>query len=289
MFDEDLEEVPGATAAAEAEMLRTRGPATIVLVEGGSDERFLSKFVDLGHCEIVIAQCRANALGALEILRSRRLSGVLCIIDRDYDDVLNVVRNDPEIVLTDERDLDSLLFFSPALDRILLEIASRPKVGALMAKGSNARAIVVDAATELGKFRAASHKTGASLKFKGIKYDFIDRKTLSISRKKMIETVLSNTTSREAGAIDWNEQIDKFDGSGLSNSVCCGHDLTRILGKALQSLIGNLSGRQSTREAVESQLRLSYGVDDFRLTQMCREIKNWELRSAPFVVLRPGI
>src|SRR5258707_9154382 len=115
------DEIDPSTVAAEVVMLRAASNNTILVLEGPTDERLFVNFIEPGQCEIVIAHGRHNALEALAILRSRSLSGVLCIVDRDFDPILGGDPSTEDILITDDHDLEATIFRSSAFDRVLYE------------------------------------------------------------------------------------------------------------------------------------------------------------------------
>ena len=82
---------------------------TILIIEGGTDERLLSVFVDDAQCDIVIAYGKPNALQALEMTRCKDIPGILCILDTDYLEFLGTLPKDDDIIFTDEHDLEVML------------------------------------------------------------------------------------------------------------------------------------------------------------------------------------
>ena len=78
------DEITASSVAAEIVLLRAAARKTILIVEGGTDERLMSVFVDPGQCDIVISNGKDNALGALAVMRHRKVVGILCILDTDY-------------------------------------------------------------------------------------------------------------------------------------------------------------------------------------------------------------
>jgi len=82
------DEINPNIVAAEVVMLRAASNNTILILEGPSDERVFVNFIDAGQCEIVIAHGKHNAVEAIALLKSRSLTGLLCIVDQDFDHLL---------------------------------------------------------------------------------------------------------------------------------------------------------------------------------------------------------
>ena len=63
--------------------------------------------------------------------------------------------------------------------------------------------------------------------------------------------------------------------------VACGHDMTSVLAVLLSAKVG----RDILSYTLERQLRLAYPVAEFSTTALFAEIKAWEQRNAPYIVL----
>jgi hypothetical protein len=169
------DEITANSVAAEIVMLRAAAQKSILIVEGGTDERLMSVFVDFNLCDVVISYGRDNALEALSELRLRVIPGILCILDLDYLELLEQVPEGNEIVFTDEHDIEVMLIKSSAFDRLLAEMGSSKKLQALRARGVDLRHIVRDAGHELGILRLLSQKDELNLTFRKLTYSFVDK------------------------------------------------------------------------------------------------------------------
>jgi hypothetical protein len=162
--------IDGASIVAEIEMLRTLQNKAVLVVEGPSDDRFFANFVDAGTCEIVIAWGADNSLSALHIARSRRLKGVCYVLDRDYREFLCLMIDDPDVVFTDEHDIEMMMVCSPALTRVFLELGSRQKLREAEREGIALPEFVLEAAYVVGVLRLYALKAwqGAQIRWLGI-------------------------------------------------------------------------------------------------------------------------
>jgi hypothetical protein len=159
------DEITASSVAAEIVLLRAAAKKTILILEGGSDERLLSVFVDPDQCDIVISYGKDNAIDALTITRTNQISGVLCILDRDYLEFLNELPDDDNISFTDDHDIEVMLIRSSAFDRLLSEMGSQAKLDAITARGADIREIIRDTGHEVGIFRLLSLRSGLNLTF----------------------------------------------------------------------------------------------------------------------------
>jgi hypothetical protein len=145
--------IDGASVVAEIEMLRILQNNAVLIVEGPSDERFLGNFIDGDTCEIVIAWGADNSLSALDIARGRRLTGICCVLDRDYREFLCLMIDDPDVVFTDEHDIEMIMVRSPALTRVFAELGSRQKLREAERKGIDLREFILEAVYVVGVLR----------------------------------------------------------------------------------------------------------------------------------------
>ena len=275
-------EIDAAMVAAEAVMLRSESDRTILIVEGPTDQSVYVNFIDQMACEIVIAHGRDNAIEALAILNSRQFCRVLCIVDLDYSHLLNRPVAGNGVFLTDDHDLETMIIRSSAFDRVLREYGSRIKI-------TEHSKSICEAAHPIGILRFYSLNTGKKLVFENIKYTFVDRRTLAINVEHMIRTIYNNSRI----SLKSQEFRDvacyvarKSKGSHNVWHMCCGHDLTAMLGKSLQSLFGTRRAIEIDAASVERVLRLAYSFDDFRKTQLHEQIRLWEENNAPHHCLK---
>ena len=116
-----------STLAAEVKMTRGAHNGTLLLVEGSDDIRFWGT---RRHptCELVDGEGKANVIGCIHRLDKEPVSGVLGVVDDDYDFLTGTHHATRNIVATDAHDLECLLCRSPALDEVLAQCGDRAKI-----------------------------------------------------------------------------------------------------------------------------------------------------------------
>jgi len=67
--------------------------------------------------------------------------------------------------------------------------------------------------------------------------------------------------------------------------VCCGHDMVKILAFWLRHIFGNKNAQNVTAEILESTLRLTYSIEDFKTTQLYGAIMDWQQTNPPYLIL----
>ena len=284
------DEIEASAVAAEIVMLRAASNRAILLVEGPSDANFFFHFVNQETCEIVIAYGKGNVIGALTLVRAKTMDGVVCVIDADFQPFVGPPASDKDVLLTDDHDLEIMLFRSPAFEKVLTEYGSARKVRDFRKTAGGAREIIIRSAHPLGIFRLYSLEHNVHLRFRELKYTFVDRKTLKVDIDAMILVVHNHSMLR---LID-DKPIKAFINKWLNTDhdpwqMCCGHDLIEIFAKALQSYLGSRRAIEVDYANVERALRLAYSFDNFSQSNLFSAIRSWEERNRPYICLRSPI
>lgn len=279
-------EVDGEVVVSEIMMLRAEKNQAILIVEGGSDEKILGDFIDYDSCSVVISEGKDNALAAIRIADSEGISGVICIVDRDYDDFFDIDVANDNIIVTEHHDMENIVLRSRALEKVLREYGSRTKVERLVAAGNPPFEILVRAGYSLGLLRYISLRDNLRLKFEGLNLRAYSRQNLTLDEERLCRDVCNHSRSALPPA-DLVARLNAAKGQGHCRyMICCGHDLTSLLGKALQSLIGSNNASISEREEIERYLRLAYSYDDFRISNVYGGLADWQTRNNGYQILR---
>jgi len=272
--------------ANSVRMNRSLHFGTFLIVEGNTDIRIYERFINETHCIVIPAYGKDNAIGALDILEKNSFDGVLTIVDADFWRLDGIKLNSTNLLLTDTHDLETMLLSSGALEKVLSEFGSIPKIKEL---GKPVPELLLESGLSIGIFRWLSSPTkdNLSLKFKGLSFEnFVSKKTLSIELDTLIKEVEKHNSHKKMdiklikGKIE-KTQIEKHD----PWQVCSGHDLIEILSIGLKYLFGNHRSKHISTEAVDGILRVSYDYSFFSLTKLHKSIINWEKANSPFKVL----
>jgi hypothetical protein len=268
-------------------MIRSQHSGAILVVEGDKDRRVFERFVDMACCKLVYAQGKTNAIDAIDILQNTNFVGVLAIIDTDFYKLDGIAPNTSNVILTDSHDLETMLIYSGALERVLLEFGSKLKLGRLKVA---IRDFLLERAVPVGLLRwlSSPSKDNLSLTFKGISFKtFLEKKTLNLNIDKMIKEVISNSGNRQVDEILIRSKIVMLKDKGYDPwHICSGHDLIEILSLGLNDLFGNEKARKVSTVVVDSMLRIAFDYSHFSITQLYNLVKEWEQRNQPFKVLK---
>ena len=267
-------------------LLRTQSQysGSFLITEGDTDARVWKNLIDSTKCRVEIAHNKDKAIKVLDILERDNFGGVLAIVDADFWILEDTIISNPNLLLTDTHDLETMLLKSPALEKVLSEHGSEEKIQ-LFAK--DIRQTLLESAQVIGYLRWVSLKFNYGLKFEDLAFKkFINEKTLAINESELIKTVKNNS---QLLGLDEKEIRAKM-GSLQTNVqdmwyVCCGHDMISILSIALCKSLGTRNSKQVESDVLEKDLRLAYESSHFRLTQLYAAIQDWETTNPPFQVL----
>jgi len=114
---------PGEDLADRIRQDRQLHDVSALVVEGEADQRTLDGLLDNVDHRTFIAGSRPYVLRAAAVCSARGIDRVACVADRDFDGAA-LSNSIPCLVFTDNGDLEAMLFFSPALDRVIAQFAS---------------------------------------------------------------------------------------------------------------------------------------------------------------------
>lgn len=272
--------------ANEIRMLRSDFEGTFFVVEGETDFRLFSNFVNRGNCQIKTAYDKEKALAIHAILSESNFSGFLVIVDNDFWEIDHQSKpsNITNLYTTDSHDIETMILQSPALEKILTEYGSQEKINNF---GSNIRKILLQIGVYIGYLRFISLKEKLSLCFENLNFsNFIDKKNLTINLAGLVEEVTNKSNKQ-----NMREHIRKKVEKMASNSydlwqMCCGHDLVCILSLGLRFAFGSNNAGEVKQEIIEKSLRLAYEFTYFQETKLYLDLIKWEQTNTPFIIFQ---
>jgi hypothetical protein len=268
-----------------ADQIRLRRDAfagVFLIVEGHSDKLVYSNFVNSETCEFVISDGKEQALNTIKILDNDKFTGVFAVVDADFDRLENNLPESPNILLTDDHDLEVMILKTPALEKVIKERGSEEKT-----KDNNIREILLKIGQEIGYLRWISQKNNLSLRFEGLDFGkFIKKDTLEIDYSDLIKTIKDHSQKQSLVNQEIEEKIEILRNKEHDPSqVCCGHDIMQILSLALCKAWGTCKPTDVKAENLERDLRLAYEKSYFYQTQLYFLIQNWQNTNVPYQVL----
>lgn len=275
-------------------MTRGQFRGVFLLVEGDTDSRFFSNLTSSGASKIIPAYGKDNVIQTIVEINKRGTKGVIGIVDADFWHVegFTIPSN---LFVTDTHDIETMIIFSPALEKVLREFVPGEKLEHIENLGSSIRQVLLKIGLSVGCLRWVSLKEQFRLSFDSLPYSqFVDSKNLSVDLSKMVKSV--RVASKDNIPLNDREIIDKLN-SLISKQpdpwqICQGHDLVCILEimfpivleKFLGREIAENARRKAHADALDKNLRVGYETSFFVKTQLYISIKSWEEANRPYVV-----
>ncbi len=281
------------TVDREANTIRLQRSAfkgTFILVEGSSDKDFYQLFTDKNESKLVTTSgkpsSKLKAIKILEILEQSGFTGILAIVDADFDRLENVRYPSLNLLYTDTHDLETMLIKSCALDKVITVFGSEAKI-AKFQQHQDIRKTLLDAGLIIGYLFWGSQVKKLNLTFSKLEFSkFINHKNLQIDELKLIQEIKNKSQASSLPDEDLkqlliNKQNEKHD----PWEICRGHDLVKILAIALRKLIGTNNKKEVEPDILERSLILAYEKAWFIKTEVYQDICTWEKNNQPFKVL----
>lgn len=270
-----------------------RNICSFLLLEGSTDANVYKRFINKDQCETIIAGNKNMAVQVLAILERDSFSGVLAIVDADFDVLGSNLPLSPNLLFTDAHDLESMITQSPALEHVLSELASQTKMDAFVKKcGKEIRLQLVECARPIGYLRWVSLRENMSLNFSDLNFSDVMRDSLEVDVIKLINLLRSRSydgskhksSTQPPSNNDIHRRMTLLQDNAHDHwHLCCGHDITGILSFWLRKAIGDMMVKETYLEIC---LRLAYERAYFAKTKLYASIQQWEQNNPPFIVLR---
>jgi hypothetical protein len=279
-----IDEIDAASIIGEIVLLRAYAEKTILILEGGSDSRFFSPFVDHSKCDIVLSHSKQKSIVAV-VAMDKKYKGLLAVVDKDLDAIFSSVPHNANIIVTQTTDIEVMMVQSNAFDRLILELGSVEKISSLKVEGMTPRELLLKSIHRISLLRLLSRQKKLNLRFKDLRYNFVDRR-LEYGTKDLVEAVLNHSRMPKHASdqiLEWLSLLQE--GSIDPWEICPGHVLTEFIGRSLQNRLGSHNSNAVSAEQIESRLRLAFSEDQFKRCGLHRDIGLWEDQNHPYAVL----
>ena len=271
--------------ASAIRLRRQQHAGAILVVEGRDDHLFLEKFTCQQTCKIIVGESKARICEAIAILEKNNFTGVLGVVDADFDRLGELPDRGSNIVMPEYHDLETMLLCSSALGEVLAEHGSQEKIARF---GDSVLDALIQRALPIGCLRLYSLQNGLNLRFNGLTYSsWIEASNFSPSIDKLIAAI-KNLSQRP-------ELSDDFLARGIREieaakhdplELCNGTDLVEILSVGLRRVLGNNSTTAISAAILRRSLRLAYPSQDFASSELGAAVRAWEALASEYPVLR---
>ncbi len=269
--------ISSSDVANEMSMMRSVFKGTFLVVEGASDCRLYTKFIDKQNVSIIIAHSKTTVMQAVnEVVRKRGDEAVVGFVDRDIDSLLGK-QCKPPIFQTDKRDMEATILSTTALDDVLAEYGDPAKIKKFTQEYGPISDTVAKAAATIGLLMYISYRKGMNLSFKDLEHErFVLRDGLKVDHSKLVTTVFANSIPQRYSRPVITEQLRSLcEEWGASWDIARGHDAVSILRLGLKNIFGSYNCRNLTDNELGGALRLAYSRDYFESSELYKNSEEW--------------
>lgn len=259
---------------------------SVLLVEGPDDDRVYSEFLNKALCKTVQSEGRPNLIDAAAILRSFSIDGWLGITDSDFGRFTGE-QLPPNILATDDHDLEVMILNTDALDELIddiLDYSGTPRSDTVKKRISNQ---MWDIGATIGYLHLMLLENGT----RGLNFDYLTFQYLKhVSTKcELAFYAVRDELSSAAPWINESEisptQLKQLTDNSLTH-LCRGHDLTEILRVIIPRMTKYLLSNEVAIPAdLHSRLLEKFTEDRFKCKDLYEKILEWEYENRCFVVL----
>ncbi len=269
---------------------------SFLLVEGETDKKLFEGFIEPTKCYISIAYGKEKAIEIVSILERSNFSGVLAIVDADFDILEAKYSNLLNLIFTDTHDIEIMMIEAPSFEKFLREYGSEEKISNFTRKfGHDIRSLIVERTLPIGYLRWISLRENLSFDFQKLEFGkFVNKDTLEVDVQKLIGILQARL--RASGEVSKRhictdkaiqEKIEQLASASHHHSqVCCGHDVVSLLSIGLRKALGSHNANSMDADHIEASLRLAFEQIHFEKTQLYSSIRDWEEANEPFSILK---
>ena len=267
-----------------AEMLMSRSAfgGSLLVLEGDEDAKFWkTRITGPAACQLVLAGNKRTAIGSVVKISALNQTGILAIIDGDYDSVLGLPLPFANIIRTETCDIEALMLRSTALEILLGELGDDTKISQIeRMEGRTIREAFLSRALIFGQLRYLNTLNNWNISFEKMSpYRFVDPSTWEIERAAILQEICRQVPGLLMAEL----------GNHLASvqahdpwSVLHGKDSLSILAVGLRGAIGNC---QHPIDRLSLMLRLAFNGAMFQGTSLHSNVRTWETSNPPFKVL----
>ena len=233
-------------------------------------------------CELVDGESKPNVVGGIQRLDAASFPGVLGIVDSDYDTLNGISIESENLLLTDAHDLECLLCRSSALDKVLAEYGSRPKIERFENEaGTDVRTGLLERALIFGRLRWAAVRCDPVIGLKKFRVpQFVNENTWVVDHEELLRATLPDSPDH---ALAMTRRIDELPEADPWY-VARGHDMVAILRIGLRRTLGEIRPNVGVKD-IGRVLRAAMTPGDLQATKLWADMRTWETANRPYMVL----
>lgn len=275
-------------------MLRSgKKSKSFMVVEGITDLRLYSKFVDEALCNIIIADSKQNVKACIIACNEEGVEGIIGIVDADFSRLEETEEEIPNLFKTDAHDLECMLMGSPAYEDIVKEYVNINKYARFEGRSQErVQNVLLKNAAAIGYLRWYSLQENLGFNFSFLDFSlFVDLHTLEVNLENLVKQVLMR--SRKINAFEVDTLVYKIQALLTKEEdlwqVCCGHDLIELLAIGFVNIFGDYNAKNLFAGQLEGSFRLAYTKSYFEMTQLYKNLLAWQMANKRFMIFSEAL
>lgn len=245
-----------------------------ILLEGTTDIKLFRKFFVKEYADTTGLDGKEKVVEALEKLISEGYTKIIGIKDADFDNILTL-SNINNLFITDLHDMEIQMINSSSLDSLVAEYGDN-HINIVDIKTQ-----VYNNALIIGYARLFNEKKKLECGERDLSFDSLTfqnfialhNNELILDKNKFFLELINESKKRKPNIQITNEEleseINKLKAQYTDKyQICSGHDVSKLIGFIL---LKNPNGNE-----IEKSLRLSYPFEDFKNTQLYKDLLAWQ-------------
>jgi len=256
---------------------------SFLLLEGSDDSKFWIYYISDENCRIIICNGKKHIVAAIEKISKEKITGVLGIVDDDFDSLEGKTPNLPNLIATETHDLECLLLRSRAFEKVLAEHGKSQKIEKFKEnENKELREALLKRGVIFGRLRWLSLRYHWKINFDCLPPNKFVNKDWQVDQRKLLDNMiqlLENALTTE----QLQNLVDSLPQDADLWKVCQGHDLLYIFAIAFQKVWGQ---KAVGSDNIASILRQGIESEEFFATELVKKIKIWEHNNQPYQIFR---
>jgi len=243
-------------------MLRSARKEIFFIVEGDRDIAVFSEALKVPKSNFVSCCGKEMVMEVFGLAPCDGLdSGTIFIRDADCDGVRHTLRDEVQLLVSDDYDFEMSLLKGRLFARILAEFL---KSKANPSSITDAFDTLVSLSAAIGALRFESHHRAMNLKFRDMDLDFIDFKRMTLDIDRMVRYLFARSQRPMDDFGDVTRSIKNAVAVNDPVSLSSGKDLIRLLSVALARYFKCCNAAECSETTLSRMLRIGVVQDDLR-------------------------
>lgn len=270
--------------AQEVRLERQVHKGSFLLLEGATDVKRFSEFLDEKSCSIANCYGRGKASKAIHLLNEDGFLGAVAVLDCDFDRILKKITSVENVIYSEVHDYDLEWLSNDVLRKYLVQVGDPQKCEAL---GDHEKILlhIIELIKPISVLKLMNANGNICYRLSILKMeDFFDGHVFDI--QAMVEGVFEGRNVDDKVKSDLVEKVrfllpKKFPLLQITN----GHDAMTALGIALRDKLASRAKAQTWGSEVELHIRLAFTDKEFIDSSVYNNLAEWEAENKPYRVL----